>query len=111
MTRLLAKAADQFGIPTEESAGPENMPGVQLWARWPRHHLEVAHDILNRIMTLHDDVEVSRLGTTGKWQALSADWTFEGDFEDAVAELALHLRGAGAPGRPPRASARMHLGV
>jgi hypothetical protein len=100
MNDSLVTAAERFGVPTEESAGPESMPGAQLWARWPRHRLEVAHDVLSRIMSLHDDVVVARNGSASEWRAWSGDWFYEGRFDEAVGALGLYLtNGEGAASR------------
>jgi hypothetical protein len=91
MTDSLLAAAERLGVPTEESAGPETMPGGRLWARWPRHRLEVAHDVLNRIMSLHADAVMARNGSSNGWRAWSGDWFYEGEFDDTVGALGLHL--------------------
>jgi hypothetical protein len=91
MNDSLIEAAARLGVPTDRSAGPETMPGHQLWARWPRNRVEVARDVLNRIMSLHDDVVVARNGSSDRWRAWYGDWFYEGDFEDAVGALGVYL--------------------
>jgi hypothetical protein len=91
MTDLLLTAAERLGVPVDASAGPESMPGENLWTRWPRHRLEVAHDVLNCIMSLHADVVVARNGSPQGWRAWVGDWFYEGSFEDTVGALGMHL--------------------
>jgi hypothetical protein len=91
MTDFLVAAAERLGVATEQSAGPETMPGAHLWQRWPRHRLEVAHDVLERIMALHEDAVVVRNERSNEWRAWSGDWFHEGNFEDCVGALGLHL--------------------
>ena len=92
MTDLLLNAARRLGVPTDISAGPGNgLPGLSIWARWPRHPHEVAQDVLNQLTQEEADATVSPLGGTPLWRARHGDWTHIGRFEDAVAQLALHV--------------------
>jgi hypothetical protein len=92
MTDLLLNAARRLGVPTDISAGPGNgLPGLSIWARWPRHPHEVAQDVLNQLTREEQDATVSPLGGTPLWRAKHGDWTHIGRFEDAVAQLALHV--------------------
>ncbi len=92
MTDLLLNAARRLGVPTDISAGPGNgLPGLSIWARWPRHPYEVAQDVLNQLTRDERDATVSPLGGTPLWRAKHGDWTHIGRFEDAVAQLALHV--------------------
>jgi hypothetical protein len=92
MTDLLLNAARRLGVPTDISAGPGNgLPGLSIWARWPRPPYEVAQDVLNQLTQEEADATVSPLGGTPLWRAKHGDWTHIGRFEDAVAQLALHV--------------------
>jgi hypothetical protein len=91
MTDSLVAAAERLGVATDQSAGPETMPGVQLWQRWPRHRLELAHDVLDRIMSLHEDAVVVRNERSDEWRAWSGDWFHEGSFDEVVGALGLYL--------------------
>ena len=99
MTDSLISAAERFGVPTDESAGPESMPGSHLWTRWPRHRLEVAHDVLDKIMSLHEDAVVARNEHSSEWRAWSGDWFMEGRFEDVVGALGVYLTDSESAGR------------
>jgi len=91
MSDFLVAAAERLGIPTDNSAGPETMPGAQLWQRWPRHRLDVAHDVLDKIMALHEEAVVVRNERSGGWRAWSGDWFHEGSFDDVVGALGVYL--------------------
>lgn len=92
MTDLLLNAARRLGVPTDQSAGPGNgLPGLSIWARWPRHPHDVAQDVLNHLAQSEEDATVSPLGGTPLWRARHGEWTHIGRFEDAVAQLALHV--------------------
>jgi hypothetical protein len=92
MTDLLLNAARRLGVPTDISAGPGNgLPGLSIWARWPRHPHEVAQDVLNQLTREERDATVIPLGGTPLWRARHGEWTHIGRFEDAVAQLALHV--------------------
>ena len=72
MTDLLLDAARRFGVPTDVSAGPGNgLPGLSIWARWPRHPQEVAQDLLNHLTQADHAASVSPLGGTPLWRASS----------------------------------------
>lgn len=90
----LMEAAERLGVATHTSAGPE--PGSlsgQLWATWPRDRLEIAHEALARAVDYdrHARVEPCRANI---WRASATGWTYESDFVDAVAKLALRVIGA-----------------
>jgi len=92
MTDLLLNAARRLGVPTDTSAGPgRGLPGLSIWARWPRHPHEVAQDVLNQLSQEEADATVTPLGGTPLWRARHGEWTHIGRFEDAVAQLALHV--------------------
>lgn len=92
MTDLLLTAARRLGVPTDVSAGPgRGLSGLSIWARWPRHPHDVAQDVLNQLAQDESDATVSPLGGTPLWRARHGDWTHIGRFEDAVAQLALHV--------------------
>jgi hypothetical protein len=91
MTDLLLTAARRLGVPTDISAGPGGLPGRNVWARWPRHPHDVAQDVLNQLTRAERDATVSPLHGTPLWRARHGDWTHIGRFEDAVAQLALHV--------------------
>src|SRR6185437_7193789 len=94
----LIEAAGKLGVATHSSAGPE--PGSlsgQLWATWPRDRLEVAHEALARVVDYDSEARVERCGRANIWRASAPGWSYESDFVDAVAMLALRVttRGAG----------------
>jgi hypothetical protein len=92
MTDLLLSAARRLGVPTDVSAGPgHGPPGLSIWARWPRHPHDVAQDVLNQLTRAARDATVSPLGGTPLWRARHGEWTHIGRFEEAVAQLALHV--------------------
>jgi hypothetical protein len=113
MNDLLQTAARRLGVATETSAGPgsgpdagpgKGLPVMQIWARWPRHPLEVAQEMLNRMTAAGEDAHVTPLGGTPLWRARRGTWTYIGRFEDAVAHLATQVA-ADRPGEgsaPPR---------
>jgi hypothetical protein len=91
MTDPLLTAAQRLGVPTDMSAGPgAAVAGMAIWARWPRHRLEVAQDVLNQLSS-DGEARVTPLGATPLWRAQRGDWTYIGRFEDAVTELANHV--------------------
>jgi hypothetical protein len=86
----LIEAANRLGVATHSSAGPE--PGDlsgQLWATWPRDRLEIAHEALARVTAYDRDARVEPCGNT--WRASAGAWSYESDFVDAVATLALRV--------------------
>lgn len=89
----LIEAAARLGIATHASAGPE--PGSltgQLWATWPRDRLEIAHEALARAVDYDSGARVEPSGRHNIWRASAAGgWSYESDFVDAVAMLALHV--------------------
>lgn len=88
----LIDAAQRLGVPTHTSAGPE--PGSlsgQLWATWPRDRLEIAHEALARVVRYDRDARVEPCGKGNVWRASASGWSYEGDFVDAVATLALRV--------------------
>jgi uncharacterized cupin superfamily protein len=87
----LIVAAERLGVPVDTSAGRGEPSELQIWARWPRDRLEIAHDTLERVMELQDDTELALDGETGIWRASCGTWTFRGPFEEAVAMVALHV--------------------
>ena len=92
MNDLLFDAARRLGVPTDLSAGPGNgVQGLSIWARWPRHPHEVAQDLLNQVTQAEDSASVTPLGGTPLWRARHGEWTHIGRFEDAVAQLAVHV--------------------
>jgi hypothetical protein len=105
MTDLLLNAARRLGVPTDISAGPGNgLPGLSIWARWPRHPHEVAQDVLNQVAQTEAGASVRPLGGTPLWRARHGEWTHIGRFEDAVAHLALHV--SETPPQPRQAGGR-----
>ena len=87
----LIEAAQRLGVATHSSAGPE--PGDlsgQLWATWPRDRLEIAHEALARVTAYEHDARVEPCGHD-VWRASVGAWSYESDFVDAVATLALHV--------------------
>jgi hypothetical protein len=88
----LMTAAKCLGVPVHTSAGPGQGPsGAQIWARWPRSRLDIAHDALALVTRQDRDAGVAPAGSTNVWRAYAKDWSYEGDFVDAVASLALHV--------------------
>jgi hypothetical protein len=88
----LIEAAERLGIATHTSAGPE--PGSlsgQLWATWPRDRLEIAHEALARAVDYDSEARVEPSGRHNIWRASASGWTYESDFVDAVAMLALRV--------------------
>ena len=88
----LIEAAQRFGVATHSSAGPE--PGDlsgRLWATWPRDRLEIAHEALARVTAYDSDARVEPCGYDNVWRASAGAWSYESDFVDAVATLALHV--------------------
>ena len=91
MTDPLTCAARRLGIPTHRSAGPGHYPYGQIWATWPRHQLEVAHDVLDEVRVLEREAAVVPDHGSGKWRAHFRDWSYVGTFTDAVGMLALRV--------------------
>lgn len=89
-TDPLILAAERLGVPVNVSAGPDEAD-VQIWARWPRDRLEIAHDTLERVLQIDDGTDLALDGETGIWRARCGAWTFTGPFEEAVAMVALHV--------------------
>jgi hypothetical protein len=86
----LMQAAQKLGVPTHTSAGPE--PGSlnrPLWATWPRDRLEIAHEALARVVNFDSEARVEPCGNL--WRAHTRGWSYESDFVDAVATLALRV--------------------
>jgi hypothetical protein len=91
MTDPLLSVAKRLGVPTDMSAGPgATVAGVNIWARWPRHRLEVAQDVLNQLSE-DGEARVTPIGASPLWRAQRGDWTYIGRFEDAVTHLAEHV--------------------
>jgi hypothetical protein len=90
MPDKLLEAASRFEVPADGAAGPGGLPGARIWAHWPRHRLELCHDLLSKVLVQHPQAEFRAEGA-GRWRAGVGDWNHVGTFEDAVASLALHL--------------------
>lgn len=87
----LMEAAERLGVATHSSAGPE--PGSltgQLWATWPRDRLEIAHEALARAVDYDHEARVEPC-RANIWRASATGWSYESDFVDAVAMLALRV--------------------
>ena len=87
----LMEAAERLGVATHTSAGPE--PGSlsgQLWATWPRDRLEIAHEALARAVDYDSEARVEPC-RANIWRASATGWSYESDFVDAVAKLALRV--------------------
>jgi hypothetical protein len=85
------EAAERLGVATHSSAGPE--PGSlsgQLWATWPRDRLEIAHEALARAVDYDSEARVEPC-KANIWRASATNWSYESDFVDAVAMLALRV--------------------
>lgn len=87
----LIVAAERLGVPLDASAGRDEPQSLQIWARWPRDRLEIAHDTLERVMEIDGDTELALDGETGIWRARCGTWTYTGPFDEAVAMVALHV--------------------
>jgi len=87
----LIEAAERLGVATRTSAGPEprSLTG-QLWATWPRDRLEIAHEALARAVDYDSEARVEPC-RANIWRASAAGWSYESDFVDAVARLALRV--------------------
>lgn len=91
MEDRLILAADCLGVPTRRSAGPGNGPaGQPIWASWPRDRHEIAHEALERVKGYDHDAGVAP-AAGNRWRAFADGWSYEGEFLDAVASLALHV--------------------
>jgi hypothetical protein len=89
----LMEAAERLGVATHSSAGPE--PGSltgQLWATWPRDRLEIAHEALARAVDYDSEARVEPC-RANLWRASASGWSYESDFVDCVAMLALRVVG------------------
>lgn len=91
-TDTLIVAAERFDVATEESAGPGGLPGVQIWSQWPKNRLEIAHDLLDRVLSQDKSVAVVSV-SPDQWRAQDdeSSWSFTGTFEETIAALALHV--------------------
>jgi hypothetical protein len=88
----LIEAARRLGVATHTSAGPEpDSSSGHLWAMWPRDRLEVAHEALSRLVDYDSEARVEPCGHDNVWRASSGGWSYESDFVDAVATLALRV--------------------
>jgi hypothetical protein len=109
MNDPLLTAASRLGIPTHTSAGPGRGPaGRPIWAKWPRSRMEIAREALEEVIQHDHTAGVAPTGRSNRWRAYSAGWSYEGEFVDAVASLALHVsaREGRAGNEPDRASGR-----
>lgn len=91
MNPRLIRAAEQWCIDTHVSvsvvpAGAD----VSHERDVPRHELEVAHELLARVLSDRPRLIFGPL-RTGQWWVHVGEWYFRGSFVEAVAELALHL--------------------
>ena len=88
----LIAAARCFGVPTHVSEGPgQGSSGRQVWTCWPRSRVEIAHDALAQVMHCDHEAGVTSAGRANVWRAFTSGWSYEGEFVDAVAALALHV--------------------
>lgn len=111
----LIAAASRLGIPTHTSAGPGHGPaGKPIWANWPRPRMDIAREALEEVIQHDRTAGLAPTGESNRWRAYSAGWSFEGEFVDAVASLALHFsiceeakeqrRGKASRRPPPRST-------
>ena len=92
MDDALIAAAKRLGVPTHASAGPGKPPqGANIWASWPRPRIDIAHDALDELIELDHTAGVVPAGHSHRWRAYAAGWTYEGEFVEAVAQLAQHV--------------------
>jgi hypothetical protein len=88
----LIVAAKRLGVPTHLAAGPGYGPANRsIWADWPRPRLEIAQDALDEVVELDRTAGIVPAGHSHLWRAYAAGWTYEGEFVEAVASLALHV--------------------
>jgi len=88
----LIVAARRLGVSTTQAAGPGYGPAQRpIWASWPRPRLEIAQDALDEVVELDHTAGIVPAGHSHRWRAYAAGWTYEGEFADAVASLALHV--------------------
>jgi hypothetical protein len=87
----LMEAAERLGVATYTSAGPESgsLSG-HIWATWPRDRLEIAHEALARAVDYDSKARVEPC-RANIWRASATGWSYESDFVDAVAKLALRV--------------------
>jgi hypothetical protein len=92
MEDALIAAARRLGVPTHASAGPGRGPANRkIWASWPRPRIDIAHETLERIVERDPAAGVVPCGRAHRWRAYAAGWSYEGEFTEAVASLALHV--------------------
>jgi hypothetical protein len=88
----LITAARRMGIATHTSAGPGQGPaGRRIWASWPRPRADIAHEALKQAIECDRTAGVMRCGGANRWRAYSEGWSYEGEFIEAVASLALRV--------------------
>jgi hypothetical protein len=89
----LIEAAQRLGVATHTSAGPEPDAATTgpVWATWPRDRLEIAHEALARLADYDSEARVEPCGHDDVWRASTHGWSYESDFVDAVATLALRV--------------------
>lgn len=88
----LLTAASRLGIATHTSAGPGSGPaGRPIWANWPRPRMDIAHDALDAVIERDVTAGVAPAGRANRWRAYAAGWSYEGEFIEAVANLALRV--------------------
>lgn len=88
----LIDAASRLGIPTYTSAGPGHGPaGKQIWANWPRARMDIACEALEEVIQHDRTAGLAPTGESNRWRAYCTGWSYEGEFVDAVASLALHF--------------------
>ncbi len=103
----LLTAANRLGIPTHTSAGPGHGPaGRTIWASWPRPRMDIAHDTLEEAIERDQTAGVVPAGSANRWRAYSAGWSYEGEFIEAVASLALRVSSRARPAADARAPVR-----
>jgi hypothetical protein len=88
----LIAAASRLGIPTHTSAGPGHGPaGKQIWANWPRARMDIACEALEEVIQHDRTAGLAPTGDSNRWRAYCTGWSYEGEFVDAIAGLALHF--------------------
>src|SRR4029077_20900662 len=82
----------RMGIATHTSAGPGHGPaGQPIWASWPRARVDIAHEALEQAIERDRTAGLTPCGGANRWRAYADGWSYEGEFTEAVASLALHV--------------------
>jgi len=92
MTDELVSVARRLGVSTHTNAGPgDGLKNGAVWASWPRHSLEIAHDMVMRIVELDGSAGIEPAGRSNMWRAYRREWSAVGTFTTAVTALATRV--------------------